>query len=446
MTEPANPSSLSNQPFWRLILLVDDSRAQRRALAVQLRRAGYDVLEAASTAEAMRICSERRPDFVISDWMAPGRSGLEFCQNFRNMRQDRYGYFILLTSRDDKRDVAEGLRAGADDFLTKPVSGAELLARLSAGERVLRMEDSLRSANAQLKETLSRLREREAAIDRDLREAQRLQQSLVSERNGRFGDFDISLLMRPAGHIGGDLVGFFPINARRVGLFALDVSGHGVAAALLSARLAALLSGTAEHNIAVRVSKRGRHEARSPAEIMRHLNRLMIDEVRTDAYFTMIYADLDISSGEVRLVQAGHPHPVVQRADGRIELIGDGGMPVGVFAEAHFEEIALSLAEGDRMFISSDGLTDSENPRGEPLGTEGLQAILRTNAVLRGNALLESICWSAANYALGKRNDDISAVLVERGHPCRANPTDNVTAFPALVQQRPGNQDRPEDH
>lgn len=398
----------------RLVLLVDDSRAQRRTLAVQLIRVGYHVVEAASSEEAMRICLERRPDIVISDWRMPGQTGLEFCRQFRDMQSDRYGYFILLTSRNDKKDIAEGLRAGADEFMTKPVSGAELLARLSASERILRMEESLRSTNSQLRDTLDQLRETQAAIDRDLREARRLQQGLVRERHGRFGDFDLSLLMRPAGHIGGDLVGFFPINARRVGMFALDVSGHGVAAALLSARLAALLSGATDHNVALRITELGLYDARQPAEILHQLNTLMLEELRIDSYFTMIYADLDFLNGKLRLVQAGHPYPVLQRADGQIERIGRGGLPVGVFSHAEYEEVQLVLNPGDRLFITSDGLTEAENAHGEPLGDEGLHAILRTNALLRGDALLESICWSAANYAGGLRNDDISAVLIER--------------------------------
>ena len=251
-------------------------------------------------------------------------------------------------------------------------------------------------------------------MDRDLREAQRLQQGLVRERHGVFGDFDLSLLMRPAGHIGGDLVGFFPINARRVGMFALDVAGHGVAAALLSARLAALLSGATDHNLALRITDLGLYDARPPVEILQHLNMLMIEELRIDSYFTMVYADLDFLSGELRLVQAGHPYPMLQRADGRLERIGGGGLPVGVFANAEYEEIRLTLDPGDRLLIASDGLTEAENSRGEPLGDEGLQAILRTNAWLHGDALLESICWSAANYAGGQRNDDISVVLIER--------------------------------
>ena len=358
----------------RVVLLVDSSRAQRRTLAVQLIRAGYHVIEASTREEAMAICLERRPDIVIADWIIPGQSGLDFCRQFRNMQSDKYGYFILLTSRNDKKDIADGLRAGADEFLTKPVSGAELLARLAASERILRMEQSLRNANAQLKETLDQLCETQAAIDRDMREAQRLQQGLVRESHGRFGGFDLSLLMRPAGHIGGDLVGFFPINARRVGLFALDVSGHGIASALLSARLAALLSGATDHNIALRITELGLYDARPPLEILRELNALMINELRIDSYFTMVYADLDFLSGDVRLVQAGHPYPVLQRADGRIERIGHGGLPVGVFANAEYEEVFLTMEAGDRLFIASDGLTETENPRGDTLGDDGLQA------------------------------------------------------------------------
>ncbi len=405
-------SSMSHSQ--RLVLLVDNSRAQRRTLRMQLLRAGYQVVEASNGDEATRLCLERRPDIVISDWMMAGQSGLSFCRRFREMQSDRYGYFILLTSRSDKKDVAEGLRAGADEFLTKPISGAELLARLSASERILRMEESLRNANAQLSTTLTQLRETQAAIERDLREAQRLQQGLVRERHGRYGDFDLSLLMRPAGHIGGDLVGFFPINARRVGLFALDVAGHGVASALLCARLASLLSGAADQNIAIRMTEQGHYAAPTPSRVLRHLNTLMIEELRTEIYFTMVYADLDFLTGQVRLVQAGHPHPMLQRADGRIQRIGQGGLPVGVFLDAEYDEVKLTICPGDRLFISSDGLTESENEHGKPLSEDGLQAILRTNATLQGEALLESICWSAAHYAGGQRNDDISAVLIER--------------------------------
>jgi sigma-B regulation protein RsbU (phosphoserine phosphatase) len=413
MRKPAS-SSTKSVPRTRLVLVVDASRAQRRTLAIQLVRAGYELAEAASGEEALELCAKKMPDIVISDWLMSGCTGPDLCRRIRDMQKDRYVYFVLLTSRSDKNDIARGLKSGADDFLTKPVSGAELLARLSAGERILEMEETLRQANQQLSQTLARLREAQAAIDQDMREARRLQDSLMREEQGRFGDFTITLLMRQAGHIGGDLVGFFPINARRCGVFALDVSGHGVAAALLCARLSTLLSGATNHNIALQMTDLGLYDARAPADVARQLNSLMLNDLRTESYFTMVYCDFDFTSGQMRLVQAGHPYPILQRADGTFLDIGEGGLPIGTFQEATFEEVQLALEPGDRLLIASDGMTECEDSHGRPLGAEGLRAILQTNSTLQGEALLESLSWSLANYAGGRRHDDISAVLIER--------------------------------
>ena len=127
----------------RTVLVVDDSRLQRKILQASLKRWGYRILEAESGQRALQICETTQPDMVISDWMMPGMDGLEFCKAFRAMKRDSYGYFILLTSKSEKDEVAQGLDNGADDFLTKPVNPSELRARLNAGERILSMEREL---------------------------------------------------------------------------------------------------------------------------------------------------------------------------------------------------------------------------------------------------------------------------------------------------------------
>lgn len=396
----------------RKVLLVDDSRAQRRMIGLQLRRVGFAVTEATSGAEALELCESLQPDFILSDWVMPGMSGLDLCRAFRAKRRGAYGYFVLLTSNGDEDDVATGLEAGADDFLTKPVSGQELLARLSAGERILRVEEELRDRNEQLHQALDKLKKTQAAIDRDLREARKLQQGLVRERSGRFNQLQLSLLLRPAGHIGGDLVGFFPIGEERVGLYALDVSGHGVTAALLTAQLSVHLSGASDQNVALRAAQAGA-DAVTPAALAHFFNNMMLEEMSTDTYFTMIYGELNHVTGEVQMVQAGHPHPMLQRADGQIQRLGAGGMPVGVFENPIFDEFSFTVKPGDRLLITSDGITEAANANGRLLGEEGLEAIMRTNAFLSGHAFLESMAWSVSEYCRGERPDDMSAVLVE---------------------------------
>ncbi|MFC6582425.1 response regulator [Sulfitobacter aestuariivivens] len=247
------------------VLVVDDSRFQRRILSASLKGLGYDVTEAASGSEAMAISRRRLPDIVLSDWMMPGMSGLEFCRAFRDLFEDQYAYFIILTSKSDKKEIAQGLDIGADDFLTKPVNGHELRARINAGKRVLRMQRQLTRTNALMRDTVEELQYLYDALDRDLLEAKKLQQSLLRDRHRIFDTGELSLLLRSSGHVGGDLVGYFPAGDGKLGLFAIDVSGHGISSALMTARLAGYLSSTApDQNVALRRLENGTFAPRPP--------------------------------------------------------------------------------------------------------------------------------------------------------------------------------------
>jgi sigma-B regulation protein RsbU (phosphoserine phosphatase) len=398
----------------RRVLLVDDSRAQRRMLAALLGRAGYIVSEADSGEAALAKCRVEPFDFVISDWMMPGMSGPDLCRSFRALGHDHYGYFILLTSKAEKAEVAHGLGAGADDFLTKPFNTAELRARIAAGERILRMERELKDKNRLVTSTLSEIQGLYDSIKRDLVEAQKLQQSLIRERHRSFGRSEVSLLLRPSGHVGGDLVGFFPINARRVGIFALDVAGHGITSAMMTARLAGYLSGTSpEQNIALILTEFGIYDAHEPAELAAELNRIVIEEMQIDSYFTLAYADVDLVSGRASMIQAGHPHPAHLRANGDIEFLGQGGLPIGMFADARFEGFEITLEPGDRLLLMSDGFTEAADAKGTLLGEDGLARLLRANAKLSGLSYLEALTWDLGRYSGDEFADDVSAALFE---------------------------------
>ena len=390
LKRPVAPDPRLHETAPRRVLVVDDSRMQRRILSAQLARSGYEVHEAASAEEALPVCARWEPDIVISDWMMEGMSGPDFCRAFRAMNRASYGYFILLTSKTDKTDVSHGLESGADDFLCKPVNGEELRARLVAGRRILAMQEELSAKN-----TL--LRASQDEIERDLQEARKLQQSLIRERYCSFETAEVALMLRPAGHVGGDLVGFFPINARRVGLYGIDVSGHGITSAVMMARLAGYLSGAMPaQNIALVETEMGIYDGRSPSELAGLLNDLVLEEMKTESYFTLVYADIDLTSGKVDLVQAGHPYPVVQRKTGAIEFLGEGGLPIGLIPGARYQNVTTVLAPGDRLILLSDGMTEATDRAGRMIDQAGLGAIFSKFAQLRGQAFLNAVFWELA--------------------------------------------------
>ena len=113
------------------MLVVDDSKLQRKILSLSLKRWGFTVSEAESGEQALGLVRAERPDLVLSDWMMPGMSGLELCQRLRAGGEEDYCYFILLTSKTEKEEVARGLDSGADDFLSKPFEPDDLAAMVT---------------------------------------------------------------------------------------------------------------------------------------------------------------------------------------------------------------------------------------------------------------------------------------------------------------------------
>jgi phosphoserine phosphatase RsbU/P len=404
-------------------LIVDDSRAQRLLFARHLQGWGYQTTEAGSGDEALALCEAHHFDLILSDWMMPGMTGLEFCRALRARTPDRYSYFILMTSKNDKAAVAEGLDVGADDFLSKPVSPLELRARIAAGERLLAMERAFRARNDDLRDTLKELQQVHDALDRDLQQARKLQHSLIRDRHRDIGSCHLSFLLQSSGHVGGDLVGAFRITDTRVGVFAIDVSGHGVAAAMLCARVGALFAdGAQSQNIALtQDTTTGQRLAYSPDQVAARMNDLMLTEMDCDTYLTLAYADIDMVTGRAALVQAGHPYPALQRSDGTVEFVGSGGLPIGLVPGATYSSFEVQLRPGDRLVLYSDGITECQNPQEEEFGQERLAELLARLGNLRGLDLLEALKWDLGRWA-GREEfgDDVSAVQVE--FLCNATP------------------------
>jgi two-component system cell cycle response regulator len=139
----------SAEPRYRL-LLVEDEPTQRMMLERQLTRAGYVVDTAEDGEAALAKILEGQYQILLTDWEMPGMDGPTLCKRVREANLTTYLYILLLTGHLTTDDVVAGLGAGADDYVRKPANQSELLARLSAGSRIVRLEQSLREANEKI--------------------------------------------------------------------------------------------------------------------------------------------------------------------------------------------------------------------------------------------------------------------------------------------------------
>lgn len=133
------------------ILVADDNLVIRTLLEKTLSKEGHEITCVENGRKALDMFNERFFPIVLTDWMMPEMDGLTLCQSIRNNITSSYVYIILLTSKASQEDIISGLKSGADDYLTKPISNAELIARLKNAERILTLEKSLKEANADIK-------------------------------------------------------------------------------------------------------------------------------------------------------------------------------------------------------------------------------------------------------------------------------------------------------
>ena len=142
------------------ILIAEDDPVTCRKLEVVLTKQGYNVVVARDGNQAFdMLMNDDAPQLAILDWMMPGMDGVDICKKIENRKTGSYTYIILVTSKTEKEDIAAGLDAGADDYVTKPFSAKELHARVRVGERILTLQNNLAEHVAKLEDALSSVRQ-----------------------------------------------------------------------------------------------------------------------------------------------------------------------------------------------------------------------------------------------------------------------------------------------
>jgi sigma-B regulation protein RsbU (phosphoserine phosphatase) len=395
------------------ILIVEDDKVTRKLLQHRLEKWGYAVTAAADGLAAWEEFRRETFPMVISDWMMPGLDGLELVRRIRAFERPGYVYTILLTARTGREDILAGMAAGADDFITKPFDPEELHARIKVGARITRLEQELEKRNRELEKANRRMK-------RDLEAAARIQRALLPARLPRCPGVEFAWKYEPCEELAGDTLNLFFLDENHIGLYLLDVSGHGVPAALLSVSLSRIMSPDPEQSDLLKdpcPEAPGGYCLVEPAEVANRLNRRFPLDERTGQYFTFQYARLEIATRTLTFVSAGHPPMIHLRADGSSQTLLVRSLPIGFKPEAEklYRDRTLKLEPGDRFYLYSDGILEAAAPESrEMFGIDRLRKTLERARNLPLAASLEAVCRDLEAWTRSSRQaDDISLLALE---------------------------------
>lgn len=320
------------------ILLVDDYEVNLELLEAYLDLSGIsmNIYKAVNCAEAYDCIQRVNLDLILLDVMLPDGSGYDVCRNLKSTQQYRGIPVIILTALTDKQNMLEGLKAGADEFLTKPVDSHEL---------ILRVKNLLK-----MKEIANDLDERYSQLHRELVIATELQKSFLPRSVPAYDNVDIEVLYKPSSYIGGDFYDFIRIDDNHLGVLICDVKGHGVASAMITATIKFQLYDLKQYYL-------------QPDQLLERLNNRLenfFSSTGNDYFVTAVYGVLHLDDVTFCYSNAGHSYPCLCSADGLTMLENQQGLPLGILSGMAYDQQQVTLTLGQELFLYTDGIYEIE--------------------------------------------------------------------------------------
>jgi len=366
-----------------LILIVEDNPASLDILQTRLTAHNYEIIGATDGEEGLAMARDKQPDLILLDIMMPKMDGIEVCRRLKADPSLPFMPIIMVTAKADSKDVVAGLEAGGDEYLTKPVDHAALVARVKSMLRIKALHDTVLEQSTQLKVQL------ETAT-----KIQSLFWPKIPELKAGGHIWAVSV---PATYVGGDLYDVIPLPDDSLLAYVADVSDKGVPAALIMAAL----------------STKIRSEAQNQSEVdklLETVNNSTYSLTSEEGFFaTIVLARYWPHSGKMQLTLGGHLQPlwIVESGIGNLPQIN--GISLGITPDVHYEKKEIILSPGESVLLFSDGVIEAENEDNELFGNDRLVGYIKdAKGPPWGKGLLDLI-----NHWRGKANANDDLTLLE---------------------------------
>jgi sigma-B regulation protein RsbU (phosphoserine phosphatase) len=384
-TAPDASTSLSSPKKQRLRVLVSDDQVDvREALRLLLKGAGYAAETVDSPAAVLRALDAGAFDLILMDLnytrdTTSGQEGLDLLDQLSS--RNEAPPTVVMTAWGNVELAVAAMQRGATDFVQKPWDNARLLSTIEKQAR-----EAAQRASAQ----------RDARSELEI--ARNVQQKLFPQSFREMRTIRIAARCTPAREVSGDYFDFLEIGADSIELVLADVSGKGIAAALLMAGLQSAFRSQAEIY------------GRNVPALLHGVNRLFHESTPPEHYATAFFGEYNDRSRELTFVNCGHP-PAMLLRQGSVERLNSTATVLGLFPEYRCEATSVRLDPGDLLLVYSDGVTEAGINDGDEFGEDRLAALLASAGPLGVEGALERLSQEVNSWA-AVPHDDRTILLV----------------------------------
>jgi len=373
------------------ILAVDDTEINLSLLARFFAKKGHEMITAANGLEAIERFESEQPDLILMDVMMPVMDGYDATREIRRRSGEKWIPIIFMSAKAAIEDQVEGLDAGGDDYLTKPVNMRILDAKIKAMQRIAEMGDALSLQAAELEKYRTNAEE-EKYLGNELMERM--------TRSSKMADDLLDSWLLPAEHMSGDLVAACRGGDDRFYVMVADATGHG----LLAAMMQIPVSQTFYH-----MTSRGY----SLSRIVRSMNSQLRELVPRDRFVAATMIMVDVRNQLLEIWNGGGPEALfVDEQRNIVHRFESNAAPLGIISDEEFEPYTqvYQWQVAGELLACSDGAIDALNDKGEPFGEERLE---RSLSQLKDQSACTAVAEPLREYLQNQRaQDDISIVSV----------------------------------
>ena len=380
------------------VLIADDQTDVLEALRLLLKGEGYELELVNSPASLLDALSRRSFDLLLMDLnyardTTSGREGLDLLSQIHE--RDPLLPIVAMTAWGSVELAVEIMREGVRDFVLKPWDNARILRTVRT-----EIENGQRARKARQSQVETEARDR--AQGGQWEEAERTQLGFLPKEIPQIPGCEFSGAWLPVHRIGGDYFDVLQLDATHFAICIADVAGKGIAAALLMSNLQATVRSLAVQDL-------------QPAALTERVNRLIRSNTASDRFITFFYAIFDAQSRHIVYTNAGHNAPIVLSRTGSVSRLACGGLAMGISGREDYEQDAVDLADGDRLILFTDGITEASNSASEEFGEQRLLEVLQESRTLSAARVQTSVLARVAQFSGDKFQDDATLVVLAVG-------------------------------